>query len=82
MTACILKFMETLKKFPTMINRKLSISANNDGNAADIIYVGELEILSVLMYHCATYSLWPGPVSYCSVFGPYCKNLGHPCCSI
>ena len=32
---------------------KHSISATIEGNVTDIIYVGELEIHTVLTYHCA-----------------------------
>ena len=40
-----------------------------EGNVVDIIYVGELEIYTILMYHCASYSVaWP--TAYCSVVGP------------
>ena len=38
-----------------MIRPKHSISTAIEDN---IIYVGELEIHTVLTYHCATYSVW------------------------
>ena len=39
-----------------------SINATIEANVIDPIYVDELEIYTVLTYHCATYSLWPGPL--------------------
>ena len=45
-----------------MINAMRSIIATIEGNVFDIIYVGELEIHTVLMCHCAAYSLWPAPL--------------------
>ena len=35
---------------------------SKEGIVIDIIYVGELEIHTVLTYHCTTFSLWPGPL--------------------
>ena len=43
-------------------NSKHSISATIGGNVIDIIYIGKLEIHTVLSYHLATYSVWPGPL--------------------
>ena len=31
------------------------------GNVIEIRHVGELEIHTVLTYHCANYSVWSGP---------------------
>ena len=41
-----------------MISLKQSITATIDGNGIDISF---LEIHAFLTYHCAKYSVWPGP---------------------
>ena len=45
-----------------MISQKLSITFTIDGNVIVIIYIGEIEIHTVLMYHCASYSVRPCPL--------------------
>ena len=79
MSLCFINFLQILKIYLIMVSSKHSISATMEGNVIYIIYVDELEILTVLMYHCATYNVWRSLFSYCSVFGPYCKIFGHPC---
>ena len=54
--------MQALKKFLTMISPKHSIAATIEDNVIDIIYVGELEIHTLVTHHCVTYSVWPGPL--------------------
>ena len=45
-----------------MISPKYSIIATITGNVVDITYVDELEIHTALTYHCATNSVWHGPL--------------------
>ena len=45
-----------------MIRPKHSITATIENNVIDFIYVGELEMHTVVTYQCATYSVWPGPL--------------------
>ena len=33
-----------------------------EGNVTDTVYIGELEIHTLLTDHCATYNVWPGPL--------------------
>ena len=51
-----------LKKCLIMISQMHSISATIEGNVIDVIYVGELEIYTILMYHCASYIVWLSPL--------------------
>ena len=44
-----------------MISLQHRITATIEANVSDIIH-GDLEIHTVLLYHCATYSVWPGSV--------------------
>ena len=62
MSVYVFNFVETLKKCLIMISPKHIINATITANVVDIIYVGELEIHTALTYHCATYSVWPGPL--------------------
>ena len=50
----------TLKK--CLISVKQSITATIEGNGTDIIYVGKLEIHTVLTYHGTTKTVWSGPL--------------------
>ena len=61
--------MQTLKQCLATISQKDSITATIEGKFLDIIYVGELEIHTVLTRHCALivcgparclfFSIWP-----------------------
>ena len=62
MSVYIFNLLQRLKKCLKMISPKYSVSATTEGNVIDIIYVGELEIPTVSMYHCASYSVLPGPL--------------------
>ena len=57
-----------------MISPNHSISTPNEDNVIDIIYVGELEIHTVLTYHCAT----SGPLPIALYLALTAKNLGTP----
>ena len=50
-------------------------------NVIDITYVGELEIHTVLMYHCDAYSVWPGPLHIVLYLDFTAKTLGTPALS-
>ena len=54
------QFLQASRKCLIMISPGQSITATIEGNVIDTIYVGELEIRTVLTYHCATYSVWLG----------------------
>ena len=62
MSVYIVNFLQTLKKCLIMTSLKHSTTATTEGNVTDIIYIGKLEIYTVLTYHCATYSVWPIPL--------------------
>ena len=57
----IINILQMLKKCLIVISTKHSITATFEGNG-QILYVGELEIHTVLTYHCATYNMLPGPL--------------------
>ena len=59
-----------------IIAPKHSITAAIEGNVIDIIYAGELEIHIVLTYHCATYSMWLGPLVIFLYLDLTAKTLG------
>ena len=54
MSLYVLSILQALKKCLILISPKHVIIATIEGIAIDIIYVGKLEILTVLAYHCAT----------------------------
>ena len=58
----VVNFLLSLKKCLLMLGTQYGVTATIDGNVIGITYVGELEIHTVLTYHCATYSVWPGPL--------------------
>ena len=62
MSLYIVNFLQALKKFLIIISPKHCISVTIEGNVIEIIYVGELEILTILTYHYATFSVCPGPL--------------------
>ena len=68
-----------MRKCLTMTSPKHNISATIEGNAVDIIYVGELEIHTVLTYHCANYSVWPGSLLIVLYLALTAKTLDTPC---
>ena len=61
-----------------MINQKHNITATIEGNFIDFIFVGKLEITTVLAYHCATYSVWPGPLLIVLYLALNAKSLDIP----
>ena len=78
MSVYIANFLQTLKKSRIVINLKHSIIFTIEGNVFDIIYVGELEVHTVLMCHCATYSLWPAPLYIALYLALAAKTLDIP----
>ena len=62
MSVYIVNILQKLKKCLIMISPKHSNSATIEGDVIDLIYVGELEIHTVLACHCVAYSVWPGPL--------------------
>ena len=67
-----------MKKCLIIINLKHSISATIDVNVIDIIYVGELEIHTILTYQCAKYCVWPGPLVVVPYLTLTAKTLDTP----
>ena len=65
--------MQALKNCLIMINPKHSNSATIEGNVIDMIYVGKLEIHTVLMYHCAVVFVCLFCVCFCLMFLFICK---------
>ena len=61
-----------------MISPRHSVTTTIEGNAIDIIYLGVLEIRAVITYHCATYSMWPGPLLIVLYLGFAAKTLNTP----
>jgi len=59
-----------------MISPKHGITSTIEGNAIDIIYVGELEIHKALKYHYANYRVWPGPLLIVLYLALTAKTLG------
>ena len=57
----VLSIFGNIEEISDMICPQHSITATIEGKVIDIKYVGELEIHAVLTYHCATYSVLPGP---------------------
>ena len=78
MSVDIVNFLQALKKRLIMSSLEQSISATIEGNAIYIIYVSELEILTVLTYHCAGYSVWPGPFLIVLYLALNAESLGTP----
>ena len=76
MSVYIVNFLQALKKRLIMSSLEQSISATIEGNAIYIIYVSELEIFTVITYHCATYSAWPGPFLTVLYLALNAKRLG------
>ena len=72
MSVYIVNSLQTSKMWMKMISPKYSITTTVEGNAIDMISVGELEIHTVLTCHCA---LIMHGLSHCLLFGPYCKNF-------
>ena len=48
--------------FLQVICPKHSIAAVIEGNIINVIYVGELDIHTVLKHRCAIYSVWSSPL--------------------
>ena len=69
------QFLQALK---ILVGPKHSISAIIEGNIIDIIYVGELEIHTVLSYHCAIYSVWPNLLLIVLFLALNAKSLDTP----
>ena len=61
-----------------MISPKYSITATIKSNVIGIAYLGELEIHAVLMYHCATYSVWPGQLHLVLYLALTAKTMDTP----
>ena len=61
-----------------MISAKHCITGTIEGNGIDIIYIGELEIHTVLMYHCATYSVSSGSLLIVLYLALTAKSLDTP----
>ena len=74
----IVNFLQALKKFLIMISAKHSVSATIESNVIDIVYVDEIEIHTVLTYHCATYTVWPGPFLVVLYLALNAKSLDTP----
>ena len=53
-------FSQTLKKCLIIISPKHSITTTIEDSVIDIIFVGKLEVHTIVTYHCATYSVYPG----------------------
>ena len=70
--------MQALKKCLIMDNPEHSISATIEGSVSYIIDAGELEIHTVLTYHCATYSVRPGPLTVVLYLALTAKSLDTP----
>ena len=60
----VLSIFGNIEEISDMISPQHSITATIEGKVIDVTYVGELEIHAVLTYHCATYSVLPGPPLY------------------
>ena len=60
MSVYIVNLLQALKKFLIMIGPEHRINATIDINVIDIIYESELEIHTLITYHCASYSVWHG----------------------
>ena len=54
MSLYIVNVLQSLEKFLIMISPKQSITSSIEANVIEITYVGELEVHTVLTYHCAT----------------------------
>ena len=76
MSVYIVNLLQTLKK--CLLSPKYNISASIEGNGIDIIYASELEIDTVLTYHCATYIVWPDPLLIVLYLVLTAKILGTP----
>ena len=61
-----------------MINAIHSITATIEGIVIDIIYVGELETHTVLMFHGVTDSVWPGSLFIVLYVALTAKTLDTP----
>ena len=76
MSVYIVNLLQILKKCLIMISPKHRSS--DEGNVIDFIYVGELKIHTVFIYHCATYRAWPGPLLIVLYVAPNLKGLDTP----
>ena len=63
---------------PDSESLKHGIATAIAGNVIDIIYAGEQEIYTVLTHHCATFSVWSGPLSTVLYLALTAKTLGTP----